>query len=85
VQIHSGATEVFLKMEIDGHDLVLEIEDNGRGFVPESAGKSGGNGLYNIRERVGIMKGRLNVRSSPGKGARITVRVPLNSNGSNFE
>ncbi len=77
VQIHSGAKEVILTLEIDGHDLVLEIDDNGKGFEPESAGTFGGNGLYNIRERVGIMNGRLNVRSSPGKGTRITVRVPL--------
>jgi PAS domain S-box-containing protein len=78
IQLHSGATAVSVILQADDLGILLEIDDNGCGFNLKEIAGSGGNGLYNIRERVNILKGQLNVKSRPGKGTKIQVRVPLN-------
>lgn len=59
----------------------LRVEDQGTGFdssVVMASGKDPkGSGLGNIRDRVEISGGRLSVRTAPGKGTRIEVRLPL--------
>ena len=76
VQRHSGATLVRLDLISDPPGIRLEIEDNGRGFKVSEVAEKDGNGLYNIRERVNILKGELFIKSSPGKGTKIHVRLP---------
>jgi signal transduction histidine kinase/ligand-binding sensor domain-containing protein len=79
---HSGATRAFVKIELSGAQLDLAITDNGAGFVPgQTESKSGGFGLLGIAERVELFGGKLDVRSAPGQGT--TVRVKLNS--ANFD
>jgi signal transduction histidine kinase len=64
----------------DGH-LTLEIADNGCGFDPQALcsdhldGK--GLGLRGMQERVSILGGELLIHSAPGKGTRVSVRVPV--------
>jgi len=77
VHRHSGAGKARVALRTDNYGIHLEIEDNGDGFLPREVSKKGGNGLYNIRERVSILKGHLAVKSSPGNGTLITVRVPF--------
>ena len=76
---HSGATEVWLRMQSQGVDLVFSIEDNGRG-LPFRAGdlasaRVGGNGLANIKKRLDDIGGRLEIDSQPGRGT--TIRLVL--------
>jgi CheY-like chemotaxis protein len=62
----------------DGRFLQIVVSDNGVGFEPARAGAmEGGFGLFSIRERVGLIGGTFEVDSSPGKGARFTLRAPL--------
>ena len=62
----------------DERSLQITVSDNGVGFDPARAGANDGNfGLSSIRERVCHLKGRFEVDSSPGKGARFTLAVPL--------
>jgi two-component system, NarL family, sensor kinase len=77
VQKHSGATEVKVELSEVPEGILLEIEDNGCGFQVREVSKRGGNGLYNIRERVNILKGTLSVKSSPARGTKIQVTVPF--------
>jgi PAS domain S-box-containing protein len=77
-QIHSGASQAKIILKTDPFGILLEIEDNGKGFDLKKVASSGGNGLYNIRERVNLLNGQLNIKSHPGKGTRILVRVPVN-------
>jgi signal transduction histidine kinase len=72
---HSGATHVYVKLERDVREILLCIEDNGRGFQLEAA--NGGLGLRNITERVRILGGTLNVDSRPNEGTRIQVTVAI--------
>ena len=75
---HSHAQTVRVRLERDIHEVVLEIADDGCGFVPgaETNGKPG-MGLKNITERVRMLGGRLSIDSAPATGTRITVTVPV--------
>ncbi|HEY3336803.1 MAG TPA: GAF domain-containing sensor histidine kinase [Candidatus Limnocylindrales bacterium] len=80
---HSGATRTALVLlELDG-DLVLSIEDNGRGFDPaalrgpDAFGRH--QGIGNMRDRAVGMGGTFGVERPDGSGTRIIVRVPASS------
>jgi signal transduction histidine kinase len=61
-------------------ELLVDIRDNGIGFDPENA-QGSGNGLRNMRHRTEELRGRLQLRSAPGQGTHIQVRIPLKSLG----
>jgi signal transduction histidine kinase len=74
---HSGAREAWVVLSHEDDTLYLEIRDDGAGFEPGSqARRSGGVGLMGMRERAEHLNGALEVRSSPGHGTTICVRVP---------
>ena len=61
-------------------ELVLLIEDNGRGFSEdETPGRSqdSGLGLTSMRERAALVGGSVTVESAVGQGTSIYVRVSL--------
>jgi NarL family two-component system sensor histidine kinase LiaS len=58
----------------DGH-VELAVCDAGDGFDP--AGPHAGSGLTNIRDRVAELGGTVDIDSAPGRGATLTVRVPV--------
>jgi PAS domain S-box-containing protein len=62
----------------DGHARVV-IEDDGRGFDPETATRSAtgiGLGLHGIRERVELLGGHMEVESTPRVGTTLAVQIP---------
>jgi two-component system CheB/CheR fusion protein len=70
-----GAARVALEEEEDC--LKLVVEDEGAGFDPsEIDGQDGGFGLVNVRERIRMIGGTLEVESAPGEGTRVTIEVP---------
>jgi signal transduction histidine kinase len=72
---HARATRASVRLQRDGSDAVLTIEDDGVGFGP---GKdSGGSGLRNMRERAIKLGGKLHVSSATGKGTRLQVSFPV--------
>lgn len=80
---HSGATRTALVLARDGDDLVLCLEDNGRGFDPSllSGPDTLGHhqGLSNMRDRAVGMGGTFAVERPDAAGTRIIVRVPASS------
>jgi signal transduction histidine kinase len=74
---HSGAGHARVAVETLGGDLVLSIEDDGRGFDPADRPRPGHLGLANLRDRATAAGGRLEVASEPGNGTRIIFRVPI--------
>ena len=74
---HAAATSVTVRIYADQGQLVLEVNDDGRGFNPEALNDMGGMGLVSIRERVDKLGGRLNVISAPGDGTVVQVKVAL--------
>lgn len=72
---HAQATEVRVVLTRDGHEVILRVEDNGRGFDASSRANEGF-GLRNVAERVRIMGGKWNIRSEPGKGITVEIQLP---------
>lgn len=73
---HSRATEVFLRIRRQNHQVVVVVEDNGKGFDPAHA-KLEGNGLVNMAQRLRELGGHCNIWSEPGKGCRVEFRMPI--------
>lgn len=71
---HAGARRCTVRLAVEQPWLVVEVEDDGRGFV--EAG-SAGVGLGAMRERAVEVGGELSISSRPGCGTRITARLPL--------
>jgi PAS domain S-box-containing protein len=72
---HSGASNVEVRLRTEGEVLVAGVIDDGRGF--DHASTRAGVGLSAMRERVEGLGGKIEVKSSPGEGTRVAVRVPL--------
>ena len=79
---HSGATKLRLAIHSENNWLVFLIEDNGRGFTPEG-GRTGADGLRNIRDRIMRLHGECEISSQPGQGTRVRLRVPLPADAAN--
>jgi signal transduction histidine kinase len=75
---HAGATEVRLSLARGDDEIILAVEDNGKGF--DASGSFPGHlGLHSMRERVERLGGTLEIESTVGKGTTIPVRLPLRS------
>lgn len=77
---HAQATAVLVQVGIEGDQVVVDIEDDGKGFEPETASRREGRrpwGLMGIRERAEILGGVARVESAPGKGTHVQVRIPV--------
>jgi len=81
---HSKANNAAIKVECNDNECFLTIEDDGTGFdvskltQVENSGR--GAGLFIIRERTSQLGGSGNVESSPGKGTKVIVKIPLSRN-----
>jgi nitrate/nitrite-specific signal transduction histidine kinase len=79
VRKHSLASRAWVRIERDGDQAVVTIEDDGRGFdsTPRSEYQSPGHfGLEIMRERAESVGGSLEITSQPGHGTRVIVRMP---------
>jgi signal transduction histidine kinase len=70
---HAGATTVRVSLGREAETVVLEIQDDGRGFSP---GLAMGLGLVGARERAARLAGSLEVESAPGGGTRLRAVLP---------
>lgn len=71
---HSGARYIWVSLWVEGRYVIAEVVDDGRGFDAETSW--GGVGLFSMQERALKLGGSLDIQSEPGKGARVTVRIP---------
>ena len=72
---HAFATHVCVSIERQEGETIMQITDNGVGFLEEESKMTGGMGLSGMRERVQKLGGSLCIESAPDQGATITVRV----------
>ncbi len=76
---HSEAKNVAIRLDCDSDRCVLGIQDDGRGFDVSKltrVDKSGrGAGLFTMEERARLVGGSCSVKSQPGKGTSIVVKV----------
>ncbi len=73
---HASASKVRIIVRKTDNELLLQVQDNGKGFDPRLC-KNRSFGLSGIRERASLAGGRASIHSSPGKGSKVELRVPL--------
>ncbi|PWJ57096.1 signal transduction histidine kinase [Dyadobacter jejuensis] len=77
---HSSASEVEILLYLDNGNLILEVTDNGKGFVDKKLALDEGFktfGLKSIRERTQKLKGTFHIFSPNQKGVSIVINIPL--------
>ncbi len=78
---YAQANKVTVKTCQHGSEVKVVVEDDGIGFDVDRVGygvsKSGGFGLFNMRERITYIGGDLDIWSQPGQGSRFTITVSL--------
>jgi signal transduction histidine kinase len=75
VSRHAAATTCRISLRRGDGDLVLEIDDDGRGFDPDQVAGTG-HGLGNLRGRAAALGGRAEISSVPGQGTTVRVTIP---------
>ena len=71
---YAGAARADVRFGTDDGRLVVEVDDDGRGFDAASVALSG---LRGLRDRIEALDGRMSVTSSPGRGTRLRADLPL--------
>jgi two-component system sensor histidine kinase NreB len=75
---YSGTDEVHVRLCEEDGNLQLTVKDDGVGFNMNSGEAKGtGLGLYGMRERAELVGGQFILRSAPGAGTTIQIRIPL--------
>lgn len=70
---HAQASRILVQLMVDEEYAAVIVADNGKGFDPDAASKN--MGLRNIRERVELQDGRMNISSS-SSGTEINIEIP---------
>ena len=78
---HSNADSARVNLRLAEGMLQLVVSDEGIGFDPETTPAGGessrGFGLFSIRERLQLIGGQMKIESTPGKGSRFVLSVPI--------
>jgi two-component system NarL family sensor kinase len=76
VRKHARAREATLQLSRGRGRILLVVADSGGGFRPRGA-RDRGFGLRGIEDRAAAAGGRASIRSVPGRGTTVTVRIPI--------
>jgi two-component system sensor histidine kinase DegS len=76
---HSQASLVKVIVDLGEDRIRVSVDDNGKGFDPDSIQQGNSLGLKLIRERTEMLGGSFEIDSAVGKGARILFAVPARS------
>lgn len=76
---HSQATLVKVNLDLGEDRVRVSVDDNGKGFDPDSIQQGNNLGLKLIRERTEMLGGTFEIDSALGRGARILFAVPARS------
>jgi PAS domain S-box-containing protein len=75
---YANASVVKVGLSLESHVIRMYIIDNGVGFDPAKVKK--GIGLVNIQRRAELFGGKFSVDTSPGKGCRLFIELPVLTN-----
>jgi two-component system sensor histidine kinase UhpB len=77
---HAGAKQAVVTLAGLGSGIEMRVVDDGRGFdLTQVLRTKKGAGLDSIQEGVRWLGGKVVIQSRPGKGAELTVAIPLNT------
>lgn len=73
---HANASEFSIDYVLDEHIFTLILKDNGKGFSLEEMEKTIGIGWKNIRSRVELVNGKMDLFSAPNLGVQLEIIIP---------
>ncbi|MBW2431724.1 MAG: PAS domain S-box protein [Deltaproteobacteria bacterium] len=80
IRKHAAANQATVKLVGTYPNIILRIEDDGKGFDVEERARTAGSekrmGLRSMAERVNLIRGRMAIQSKPMKGTRIFIKFP---------
>ncbi|WP_298222552.1 tetratricopeptide repeat-containing sensor histidine kinase [Flavobacterium sp.] len=76
---HSHCSEIIVDCSQNRDLFLITVEDNGKGFNPEELEQYKGLGLKNIKNRVELLKGKLDIQSRPESGTVFNIELLLQS------
>ena len=74
---HARANRVELVLIRQKDDVLFKIRDNGKGFNLQEIKTGTGYGMNNMRERVNLLNGSIDIDSHLNEGTQITINIPL--------
>ncbi|GAB4504651.1 MAG: sensor histidine kinase [Anaerolineales bacterium] len=74
---HSQASLLKVNLDVSEEQIRVIVDDNGKGFDPDTLQESKSLGLKLIRERVEMLGGTFEIESSAGKGTRVMFFLPI--------
>lgn len=75
---HAQADRVAVRLTATPSMIRIHVQDAGRGFEAGSlAAQRRSTGLLGMRERAELLGGRFHLRSSPGRGTRLSIEIPI--------
>jgi PAS domain S-box-containing protein len=74
---YAQASQVDVTLERHGNELGMEVRDNGCGFDVAAARTQKTFGLLGMRERALALGGKIHVSSTPNKGTKIRMMIPI--------
>lgn len=83
VKKHAEADNINIELTITNTMIILEVIDDGKGFVVEELKTrkfdklKGGFGIQGIRERVELVRGSMDIQSAPEKGTSLHINIPV--------
>ncbi len=81
VSKHAAARSVKVRLIVSHPDLIIRIEDDGKGFDVENRMQEALDekrmGLRSMKERVNLLNGRFEIQSQENRGTKIFARVPV--------
>jgi two-component system NarL family sensor kinase len=70
---HAGASTIRINLSKEGESLKLDISDDGKGMPEHAMKNSKGIGWEDIRSRVSMFNGNMDLYSNPGTGTHINI------------
>jgi signal transduction histidine kinase len=74
---HAQATEVLVQLLRENDKLVVNVEDNGKGFDTKLAEEKMGMGWENIRSRMELLNGTIDIQSAPENGTAVNLEINI--------
>ena len=83
-QALAAAATVRAALESQVDQVLLQVDDNGRGIPPEALHDTKSLGLLGMRERASVLGGEVSFAPVQPSGTRVTLRLPLVANATKF-
>jgi signal transduction histidine kinase len=74
---HAAASTVLVQILKEAGKLIINVEDNGKGFDTDLIESAAGMGWKNIRSRIELLNGKIDIQSGAGKGTAVNIEMNI--------